>query len=94
MNVNMNLNVEGENVWKVVFCLNKVMVIEVCLWLNLVVLAVFSAKANLEASKCLFDYAYIDIINNIKIDVYFDLWQNLKHLQRHKQPIFYTHTQK
>lgn len=42
------------------------------------VLAVFSAKANLEASKCLFDYAYIDIINNINIHVYFDHVTKLK----------------
>lgn len=78
MNVNMNLNVESENVWKVVFCLNKVMVIEVCLWLDLVVLAVFSAKANLEANKRMFGYAYIDIINNINMYVYFDHVTTLK----------------
>lgn len=74
----MNLNVESENVWKVVFCLNKVMVIEVCLWLDLVVLAVFSAKANLEANKRMFGYAYIDIINNINMYVYFDHVTTLK----------------
>lgn len=74
----MNLNVEGGNVWKVVFCLNKVMVIEVCLWLDLVVLAVFSAKANLEANKRMFGYAYIDIINNINMYVYFDHVTTLK----------------
>lgn len=42
------------------------------------VLAVFSAKANLEANKRMFGYAYIDIINNINMYVYFDHVTTLK----------------